>query len=112
MKTYLSRSEIEDDFKWINDQFVIPITPVNVRKDLTIRAHVFICIMGLLLYRIIMNELNMSMSLQKLARTLEEIRIAVVKREGRKTSFVVEKMEPRAARIFSKLDLARFLPGN
>ena len=112
VKTYFSRSEIEEDFKWMNNRLVIPITPVNVRKDLTIRAHIFICIMGLLLYRITQNELDMDMSLQKLAQTLAEIRIAVVKGEGRKTSIIVEKMGANAAKIFSKLNLARFLPTN
>lgn len=109
-KTYHSRHEIEEDFKWINDRIVIPVTPVNVRKDLTIRVHVFICIMGLLLYRIIQKELNMNMSLQKLAKTLEEIRIAIVKNGRRKASLVIEEMDPKVARIFSKLDLGRFLP--
>jgi len=47
VEMYDSRNMIEDDMKWLKDKLMIPIKPVYVRKDVKIRAHVFLCVMGL-----------------------------------------------------------------
>ena len=48
VEMYDSRNMIEEDIKWLKDKLLIPIKPVYVRKDVKIRAHVFLCVMGLL----------------------------------------------------------------
>ena len=47
---YDSRNMIEEDIKWLKDKLLMPVKPVYVRKDVKIRAHVFLCVMGLLLH--------------------------------------------------------------
>ncbi len=46
---YDSRNMIEEDIKWLKDKLLMPVKPVYVRKDVKIRAHVFLYVMGLLL---------------------------------------------------------------
>lgn len=110
VKTYHSRNLIENDFKILNDKLIMPLAPVNVRKDISIRAHVFVCIMGLVLYRLMVQELKMDISLQRLMQLLDNIRIAVVGKEHEKPTIVVEKMDKETAKIFSRLGLAEFVP--
>jgi transposase len=46
VEMYDSRNMIEDDIKWLKDKLLIPLKPVYVRKDVKIRAHVFLCVRG------------------------------------------------------------------
>ena len=66
--------------------------------------------MGLILYRMMVRELKMDISLSQLMRILENIKIAIVGNTNEKPSIVVEKMDKETAEIFSKLELAEFLP--
>ena len=43
------RAQIEGDFKWLKDRYVIPVKPVRVRPPAAVPGHVFLCVMGLLL---------------------------------------------------------------
>ena len=110
VKTYHSRNQIENDFKILNDRLIMPLAPVNVRMDISIRAHVFVCMMGLTLYRLMTRELKMEISLQRLMQLLDNIKIAVVGKEHEKPTFVVEKMDKETAEVFSRLRLAELLP--
>jgi transposase len=55
---YDARNRIETDIKWLKDKLLIPLKPIYVRKDGNIRAHVFLCVMGLLLYNYLLHEIN------------------------------------------------------
>ena len=111
VRAYNSKSEIEDDFKWLHDKVLIPLQPFWVRKDISLRAHVFLCVMGLLLYRYLLLELSFErLSLPRFAAILEGIRLAIVKEEEKKACMVVEEMTAEQARIFSALQLDRFVP--
>lgn len=108
---YNRKEKIEEDFKWLNNKLLIPMKPFYVWKDLTIRAHVFLCMMGLLLYRYIASEIGeKNISVERLAEILDRIKIAVVKEEGNKAEMVVEEMEKESANIFSRLRLDRYVP--
>lgn len=110
-QAYNSKFELEEDFKWLKDKVIMPLQPFYVWKDISIRAHVFLCVMGLLLYRFILLELDEDkLSLPKLVDILERIRIAVVRDDVKKPKMVVEEMGAEEAKIFTKLNLARFLP--
>ena len=112
VRTYNSREMIEEDFKWMEDKVLIPIWPFFVRKDLSVRAHVFLVVLGLMLYRLVQRDLGKdSMYLPTLASYLDEIRIALVSEGKRKPRFIVEEMDVEAARLFSKLDMSRYMPG-
>ena len=114
---YDARNRIETDIKWLKDKLLIPIKPIYVRKDGNIRAHVFLCVMGLLLYNYLLHEINdRSLSIKKLAEYLDEMRLGLlynekaVKKIDKSARFVIEEMGKKAAEIFSKLQLGTFIP--
>ena len=111
VRAYNSKSEIEDDFKWLHDKVLIPLQPFWVWRDISLRAHVFLCVMGLLLYRYLLVELSYEkLSLPRLAVMLDGIRLAVVKEGEKKACIVVEEMTAEQSHIFSALQLDRFVP--
>jgi len=50
-QTYNNKYLVEDDFKLLNDELLVPIGPIYHTKDFNIRVHVFLAVMGLLFYR-------------------------------------------------------------
>jgi transposase len=113
VEMYDSRNIIEDDVKWLKDKLLIPIKPVYVRKDVKIRAHVFLCVMGLLLHNYLLHLIDdQELTIQKLSNNLEKIRLGLVhNRKGEKSAeFVIEEMNKETAEIFAKLQLGKFIP--
>lgn len=113
-ESYNSKYLIEDDFRWLKDKLLIPIKPVNVRTDQHIRAHVFICVMGLLFYRYIQWKLkqnDMKCSTMELDKHLGGIQLALVYNGSRKKkgSFVIERMNKEQAKIFSILNMVEYV---
>jgi transposase len=112
-ESYNSKYQIEDDFKWLKDKLLVPVKPVHVRKDGHIRAHVFICLMGLLFYRYIQYKLRKagtSYSPQELSAILENIRLAlVVTGNNKKGKFLIERMDPKEAAVFSTLGMGHYI---
>jgi len=51
VQTYNNKYLVEDDFKLLNDELLVPIGPIYHTKDFNIRVHVFLAVMGLLFYR-------------------------------------------------------------
>lgn len=51
VRAYSGKHVVESDFRILKDKVLVPLKPVNVRKDGRIRAHVFLCVMALLLFR-------------------------------------------------------------
>lgn len=110
---YNSKYVVEDDFKWLRNKTIMPLQPFWVWKNISLKTHVFLCVIGLLFYRYLLAELKENqLSVQKLAEILDGIRLAVVREEGMKARMVVEEMTVEQARIFSKLELDRFVPLN
>lgn len=114
---YDARNRIETDIKWLKDKLLIPLKPIYVRKDGKIRAHVFLCVMGLLLYNYLLHEINDgSLSIKKLAENLDEMRLGllyndkIVVKNKKNAQFVIEEMGKKTAEIFSKLQLGKFIP--
>lgn len=111
IRGYNSKYLIEEDFKWLNDRVIMPLWPFFVRKDISVRAHVFLCLLGLMIYRYLLWELGMDgLTIPKLASHLERMRLAILMDGRRKPRFVVENMDKEQAMIFSKLNLGRFVP--
>ena len=50
VEIYDARNTIESDIRWLKDKLLISLKPIYARKDMMIRAHVFLCVVGLLLY--------------------------------------------------------------
>ena len=113
VEMYDSRNMIEEDIKWLKDKLLIPIKPVYVRKDVKIRAHVFLCVMELLLHNYLLHLIDdQELTIQKLSNNLEKIRMGLVhNRKGEKNAeFVIEEMNKETAEIFTKLQLGDYIP--
>ena len=110
-KTYNQKYLVEDDFKLLNDVLLIPIGLINHRKGFNIRAHIFLCIIGMLFYRYLAWKCkDLSLSLRRLVEELEEIRLALVQGNASgKVEMVVEEMDVKQARLFSLLDFGDLL---
>lgn len=111
LRAYNSKYLVEEDFKWMEDRVIIPVWPFFVRRDRAIRAHVFLVVLGLMLYRLVQHDLGRdSMYLPTLAKALDGIRIALVSEGRRRPRFIVEEMNTETARIFTRLELSKYLP--
>jgi len=113
VEMYDSRNMIEEDIKWLKDRLLMPIKPVYVRKDVKIRAHVFLCVMGLLLHNYLLHLIDdPELTIQKLATNLEKIRMSLVysAKEEKNAEFVIEEMNKETAKIFTKLQLGKYIP--
>jgi transposase len=110
---YNSKYQIEDDFRWLKDKLLVPLKPVHVRTDEHIRAHVFICIMGLLFHRYLQWKLRsagLTYTTKSLVELLDNIRLALVLTDkNRKGKFLIERMSSEEAGVFSALGLGRHI---
>ncbi|KAF5418891.1 MAG: hypothetical protein C5S49_01120 [Candidatus Methanogaster sp.] len=114
VKVYNQKSLVEDDFKPLSDAFLVPIGPINHHKDANIRVHTFLCITGLLFYRYLAYRCkHYRISLKRLIGELARIHIALAKDSvgGRGLELVVEEMNSTQARLFSHLNLGKFITG-
>jgi transposase len=110
-QTYNQKYLVEDDFKLLNDVLLVPVGPINHHTDFNIRAHIFLCIIGMIFYRYLAWKCkHLRLSLGQLVEELEGIRIALVQEKlGGKVKIVVEEMGVKQARLLSLLDLGKFL---
>ena len=108
---YVARAELEEDFKWLKDRGVMSVKPFWLRDEAEVRGHVFLCVMGLMLYRWLQwraRELGLSMKV--LVEALEGIRIGVVKTSVGKPEMVIEELNPLQGRLFSTFGLGDLIP--
>lgn len=117
VETYDARNQIENDIACLKEKLLIPLKPVYVRKDTQIRAHVFLCVIGLLLYNYLLYvNGDSSLSIKKLAQHLDQMRLGLVKNNEsnetgqKKAIFVIEDMNKSTAEVFSKLQLGKYIP--
>ena len=113
VEMYDSRNTIESDIRWLKDKLLIPLKPTYVRKDGTIRAHVFLCVMGLLLYNYLLYLIeDNGLSIMKLADYLDQMRLGLVFNDKSKKNaeFIIEDMNKETAEVFSKLQLGKYIP--
>lgn len=111
VKTYMSLWMIEEDFKFLKDRLLIPVTPINHRNDLPIKVHVFLCVIGLLFYRYMIWKLReKDISLVQLVHALERIKVGVmVSKENMKVHHVVEEMDAVEAWLFDIFRMGQFV---
>lgn len=111
VKTYNSKYLVEDDFKWFNNTALISIKPIFSRLDRSVRVHVFLCVMGMLFYRYLFWKLrSFNLSGQRILEELGKIRVSIVRQnDSKKAQLVFEEMTPLQGRLFSFLNLGRFV---
>jgi transposase len=110
-KTYNQKYLVEDDFKLLNDVLLVPVGPINHHKDFNIRAHIFLCVIGMIFYRYLAWKCkHLRLSITRLIDELEGIRLALVQdKTGGNVEMMVEEMGAKQARLFSLLDLGKFM---
>jgi len=111
VQTYNNKYLVEDDFKLLNDELLVPIGPIFHRKDFNIRVHVFLAILGLLFYRYLAwKTKRFNLTLKKLVDNLSQIRIALVMdKTSNKSDMIVEEMTSIQASLFSFLDMGKYI---
>jgi len=111
VQTYNNKYLVEDDFKLLNDELLVPIGPIYHRKDFNIRVHVFLAIVGLLFYRYLAwKTKKFNLTLKKLIDHLSQIRIALVMdKTSNKSDMIVEEMTSVQASLFSFLDMGKYI---
>ena len=111
VQTYNNKYLVEDDFKLLNDELLVPIGPIYHRKDFNIRVHVFLAIVGLLFYRYLAwKTKRFNLTLKKLIDNLSQIRIALVlDKTSNKSDIIVEEMTSIQASLFSFLDMGKYI---
>jgi transposase len=111
VQTYNNKYLVEDDFKLLNDELLVPIGPIYHTKDFNIRVHVFLAIVGLLFYRFLAwKTRKYGLSLKGLIDALSGIRIALVKEnKSDKPDIVLEEMNATQGSLFSFLNLGKFI---
>lgn len=111
VQTYNNKYLVEDDFKLLNDELLVPIGPIYHRKDFNIRVHVFLAIVGLLFYRYLAwKTKRFNLTLKKLIDNLSQIRIALVlDKKSNKSNIIVEEMTAIQASLFSFLGMGKYI---
>ena len=111
VQTYNNKYLVEDDFKLLNNELLVPIGPIFHRKDFNIRVHVFLAIVGLLFYRYLAwRTKRFNLTLKKLIDNLSQIRIAMVlDKTSNKSDIIVEEMTSIQASLFSFLDMGKYM---
>ena len=111
VETYDARSQIETDIKWLKNRMLIPFMPEHVWKDVKIRAHVFLCVVGMLLYNYLLYLVDEpGLSMERLAGHPDQMRLGLVYGDGMSAEFVIEDMNREAAEVFSRLQLRGSIP--
>ncbi|MHA1169058.1 MAG: IS1634 family transposase [Candidatus Hodarchaeales archaeon] len=114
IQAFRDKYVVEDAFKQLKNPEFLAIRPMYHRADTCIRAHVFSCILGLLLLSLVRLELRQKshvMSYGKLLTVLSELRLTQVFTSANSPPlYKLDKHSPLAARIYKKLKLKSLLP--
>ena len=111
-KTYNSKTIIEDDFKTLKNKLLIPVKPIYSRLDNRLKAHIFVCVLSLMMYRYMIRKLkHLNLSEQKLVDELRNMRLGfIMQKESNIVTKVLENMTPEQIKLYNILDLEKYLP--
>ena len=117
VRTYEERTRIEEDFRWMKGDEMMPFAPLFVRKDESIRAHAFLVVMGLLLWRLAFREVRskgITAGEGEILEALDELRVALVADQSRgpirSGRWQLEEHGRLAEKLYRKLDLEAEAP--
>jgi transposase len=83
----------------------------SVPAEAEVRGHVFLCVMGLPLYRWLQWKVrDLGLPMKQLVEALEGIRVGAVKTSRGGPQLVVEEMNRTQAQLFSRLKLGDLIP--
>lgn len=110
VKTYNSKTIVEDDFKALKNKLLIPVKPFFHRQDRHLRVHIFICVLSMIMYRYMLWKLKeLDLSEQKITEELKAMRLAFVKqKDTNSVKKVLENMTPEQVCLYSMLHLEKY----
>lgn len=108
---YVARAEIEEDWHWLKDRYVLSVKPVWVWNDAAIPGHIFLCVMGLMLLRYLQwRTKERALSVPQLLEALEGIRLVVAKGPEGKPQMVLESINRLQGELIRDLGLVDMVP--
>ena len=110
---YRQQYIIENAFKLLKNPKYLSIRPMFHRIDSSVRGHIFVCFIGLLLLSLLVRDLvkkNIPLSIPKAIKTLKKIKITKLTIPGRQKSVnKVDKMDKHAKILYKALNLEQFV---
>jgi transposase len=110
---YRQQYLVERAFKWLKNSEFLSIRPMYHRVDSSIRGHVFVCYLGLVLLSLLVREitqLGVPMSINKAITHLKEIRMTQIKISGKSEPLKkIDEMSQEARKLYQILNLSRYL---
>ena len=110
VEAYLSRNTVEHEFSECKRLMVIPVGPIWHYEDRRIRAHVFLCLLGMLMFRYMLVKLApLKMTELEILAELGRLRLGFGIKNG-KTEFLLENYGASSREINKLIDFDGFIP--
>ena len=116
-RTFEERTKIEEEFRWMKGDEMMPFSPLYVRRDESILAHAFMTVMGMLLWRLTwkrIREAGIREEEREVLEALEELDLVLMSRARRGSlhggEWKVAEHGPLAEKLVQKLELGREIP--
>lgn len=109
---YRQQYLVERAFKWLKNSEFLSIRPMFHRVNSSIRGHVFVCYLGLVLLSLLVREivqLGVPMSIYEAIKHLKEIRMTRIKISGKSEPLEnIDEMSQEAKKLYEILKLERY----
>ena len=116
-RTYEERTKIEEDFKWMKGDEMLPLSPFFVRTDESILAHAFMAVMGMLLWRLTWKRIRSEGIMEEerdVLEALDELDLVLVSHQRRGElhggAWKIAEHGPLAEDLLQKLELGKEAP--
>jgi hypothetical protein len=104
------RWQVEEDFRWLKDRYVMSVKPIWVRHPAAVPGHLFVCVMGPMLLRYLQWKVrDLDLSTEEPVDPLRSIRLGVVQKETG-PELVLERVGRSEAELVSRLGLFALVP--
>ena len=117
VRTYEERTKIEEDFKWMKGDEMLPLSPFFVRTDASILAHSFMAVMGMLLWRLTwkrIRELGFTQEERDILEAMDELDLVLVSHQRRGElhggAWKIADHGPLAEELLQRLELGKEVP--
>lgn len=88
---FVTRGPIKEDFRWLQDRYVVAVQPFYLWQDATVPGHALLCVMGLLLLRYVRWELReLKLPMKDLVEAREGIKVVLIRTPEGKAKRVLE----------------------
>jgi transposase len=110
---YRQQYLVEQAFKWLKGNEFLSVRPMYHHVDSSIRGHIFVCYLGLVLLSLLVRELSQNgipMSIYQAVNTLKEIKITRILIPGKADPIEnVNAMDPDAKQLYDLLEMGALL---